>query len=407
MELHADFNHALVCRKIGCRHGRFMTISPFSYHPVPLDPRHTLFIIPISAIAASFVLRDFLFQNKKSITLALILAATSIAAYFAKESVFYGLFLPAFALILAYSMVNRITKMRTMFLVLFAVILAVTPYRFFVYSRYNVRYNLQKEIVLEHFVQTKENAVVFTDPMQANVGNYYLEFDTTGHCKFVNYVTLSDTNCNPQVQKYLFLNFHTQFYSNTLNKKPFFAKNIDSTYTLVFENKKHGIYMYKIPKVIIPEISGYKMAESKNDFEVRHENWTYNENNRETEMHFSGKYSSRLEEFSATFRLPLDSAIQLGVERIFIKCNLHFLCANKAGFSLVFVVENESGSQFWEGKNIDNEIRVLEKWNHTKFETVIDARKITPGSVLKVYVWNPQKGLAYIDDFEIQVYGLK
>ncbi len=24
MELHADFNHAPVCRKIGCRHGRFM-----------------------------------------------------------------------------------------------------------------------------------------------------------------------------------------------------------------------------------------------------------------------------------------------------------------------------------------------------------------------------------------------
>jgi hypothetical protein len=26
MELHADIDHALVCRKIGCRHGRFMCL---------------------------------------------------------------------------------------------------------------------------------------------------------------------------------------------------------------------------------------------------------------------------------------------------------------------------------------------------------------------------------------------
>ncbi len=26
MELHADFNHAPVCRKIGCRHGRFICL---------------------------------------------------------------------------------------------------------------------------------------------------------------------------------------------------------------------------------------------------------------------------------------------------------------------------------------------------------------------------------------------
>jgi hypothetical protein len=38
----------------------FMTISPFSYHPVPIDPRHSMFIIPIAAIAASFILKKYL-----------------------------------------------------------------------------------------------------------------------------------------------------------------------------------------------------------------------------------------------------------------------------------------------------------------------------------------------------------
>jgi hypothetical protein len=32
MELHADFDHPLVCRKIGCRHGRFMFILVYNIY---------------------------------------------------------------------------------------------------------------------------------------------------------------------------------------------------------------------------------------------------------------------------------------------------------------------------------------------------------------------------------------
>jgi 4-amino-4-deoxy-L-arabinose transferase-like glycosyltransferase len=66
----------------------FMTISPFSYHPVPADVRHTLFLIPINAIAASFAVKDFLLEKTKKYQIIICLILFSALSYFLQKNIF-------------------------------------------------------------------------------------------------------------------------------------------------------------------------------------------------------------------------------------------------------------------------------------------------------------------------------
>jgi 4-amino-4-deoxy-L-arabinose transferase-like glycosyltransferase len=225
----------------------FMTISPFSYHPVPADVRHTLFLIPINAIAASFAVKDFLLEKTKKYQIIICLILFSALSYFLQKNIFYDLYLPLTILSITLILIKiKIHYLKIIFSICLVIILSITPYKFFVYSSTNVNYNLQKEIVFNHFVKPNEKCYVFTDPMQKNIGNYYLEFDTSKNCKFVDYTDFKTEHFESYFKKYLLLNWHTQFYSNSLDNLPDFVKKIESTYYLKFQNKKHGIFIYEL-----------------------------------------------------------------------------------------------------------------------------------------------------------------
>gem|GEM_PF-4580502 len=44
-------------------------------------------------------------------------------------------------------------------------------------------------------------------------------------------------------------------------------------------------------------------------------------------------------------------------------------------------------------------------WWPIRYGVGIDSRSLKPGSTLKVYLWNVDKQEAYIDDFEVRIYG--
>jgi hypothetical protein len=384
----------------------FMTISPFSYHPVPSDPRHSLFIIPIAAIAASFVFKDFLYVKRYKYPLLILFSIISAIAFLIDKSRFYYVYFALTLLFLSYLFVGTHKNIRVLFIILFMILLSVKPWYFVRYSNSVVKYDMQRQIVFDYFIHSTENCYVFTDPMQKRIGMYYNGFDDSAPCVFVDYTQVDKDHFDEDYKKYLFLNWHTQHYSNTLHQMPFFAKNIDNSYKLIFENPDHGIFIYEFPKLIIPERDGAKILETKNDFEKDYEHWTYDPSVRTEEMSYSGKVSAQLFEFSPTFSLVLDSFLSEGTDKLFIQARFQGYFHATPSSMLIFSLESDDGNYFWEAHRFDSQIRAFKSWSSISQNLSLDAKTIKPGSVLKIYIWNPGNEKGYIDDFGISIYHL-
>lgn len=52
-------------------------------------------------------------------------------------------------------------------------------------------------------------------------------------------------------------------------------------------------------------------------------------------------------------------------------------------------------------------IKAYSNWWPVRFEISIDLKEIKPGSKLKIYVWNIDKQKAFIDNFNVEITGLK
>jgi 4-amino-4-deoxy-L-arabinose transferase-like glycosyltransferase len=384
----------------------FMTISPFSYHPVPTDPRHSLFIIPIAAIAASFVFKDFLYEKRYKYPLFILLFIFSIISFFISRPEFNYLYLPLTLLFLVYTFVATHQKFRVLFVILFVLIISVKPLLFVRYSNTVVNYRLQKQIVFDYFVHSEEKCYVFTDPMQKRIGRYYTGFDDYAKCIFVDYTDIATDELDESFKKYLFLNWHTQHFSNSFHQLPFFAKNINDTYKLVFEKPEQGIFIYEIPRLIIPEEEGNLLLETRNDFEKEFEYWSYNPDAMTSEIYYSGNTSSKLLEFSPTFSIELDSLWHERSGTLFIQADLQVNFYNFPASRLIFSLETDEGNYLWEAKEIRSQVRALRRWNSVHHDILLNAESVKPASNLKIYIWNPENDRGYIDDFGITVYQL-
>lgn len=379
----------------------FMSVSPFSYNPVPTEPRHSLFIIPVAAIAASFILKEYLTGKKFLYTLPLSFLIISVVAFFTDRTTAFKLYIPLAVLFIVFSLIRNRTKFTPLFVALFVIIMFIKPLFFFHYSFANVKYRMQKRIVYEYFIKPDEPCYVFTDPVQKNFGDYYTGFDDTGHCQFVDYTKINRDTFDENRAKYLFLNWHTQYSSKSWDKLPYFAANVDSTYTLLYENRKQNIFLYRMENLILPEIHGVKLLNTKNDFQIDYCYWT-------PVTHYLTKNGKRIHkpgEYSALFSVPVDSLIKDGIiGNLYITCRLRAFFKAPPSLILVVSIENEDENLFWYGKNLEEEVFKIKEWVNVNHEITIKQEEIYNEGSLKIYLWNPRSDTAYIDDFEINIY---
>jgi hypothetical protein len=383
----------------------FMTISPTSYHPLPTDPRHSIFLLPIAAIAASFSIKSFVY--KKSNKNKILWVCVILAAYtgFTEHASFYQFYLPLLVLLSLYSFFTPLTKtFYLLFLGAFVVILFVAPLKYFKYSSSHVDYPLQKEIAYRYFIESKEPCIVFTDRVQMNIGNYYLKFDTNANCRFIDYTDPIPTDLPDGVKKYLYLNFHTQFYSNSFDRMPLFTKNADETYKKIFENKEHGIGLYEMNGFDIG-LEGKKNFSSMNDFEAEYPNWDYDSKILSNEVFYSKNKSAEMIEYPCTFSVSCDSIMAGKQNDLYIQVSLKNYFITKPSATIVFILENAQGVYYWERKDVDRNI-ILERWLDTSRDMIIRKNTIKENSRLKIYLWNHEKNKGFIDDFEIACYGI-
>lgn len=379
----------------------FLSVSPFSYNPVPTEPRHSLFLIPIAAIAASFILREYLTGKKFQYVIPVSFLIISVIAFIVDKKSAFQLYIPLTVLFVVFSPINNKTKFTYLFVALFVLVMFLKPLLFFHYSADSVKYRLQKKIVYKYFIKPDEPCYVFTDPVQKNIGDYYSGFNASRQCQFVDYTNISRDTFDNNKTKYLLLNWHTQYHSKSYDKLPYFAENIDSTYTLLYENRKQNVFLYRIEDILIPEIHGMKVLNSRNDFQKDYNYWTpvtpylMKDGNR---IHKPGEYST-------LFSVPVDTLFKDDIiGNLYIICRFRALFDSPPSLILVVSIENEFGSLFWHGKDLTEEVFKINEWVNVNHEITIKKEDIKSEGTLKIYLWNPRSDSASIDDFEITIF---
>jgi len=356
----------------------FMTISPFSYHPVPTDPRHSIFIIPIASIAASYILKEFLYNRKMSIHITIFALLFAGWTFMANKYIFFNMYLPLTVILFGYEALRNLKPAKALFVVAFILILSFQHYSKIIYARFSVKYDLQKQIVFDYLINPGVRCYVFTDEMQVHLGNYFLGFNDHNHVVFVDYNNIEIDNYNPEYKRYLLLNFHTRFYSNTLNKLPLFANNIEKTYKMIFQDKKQGIYIYEIPDVYIPELRGIKLVETMNDFEREHDKWTSNIDLLTESPVFSGTMSSELAEFSPVYTFNPDSAFTETFRKFLLRINFQSFFYAKTAAKFVVSIGNNDSLYFGRGKKCNHRYNTSKAGMKSASSNIMNQKYFSP-----------------------------
>ncbi len=400
-----SFSYWLVSAAILFLSSNFMTISVNSYSPMCLDPRHYLFLIPVVAIPAATLLNRFAETKENALLYILIFfVAATIAKSFPGETSWFH-YVPLGVLILLFCFFKQHKLSKILFSILFVIVLAIMPFKSVVYAR-KVNYQKQKEIITEQVLRKYKDAVVVTDEVQKRLGNYFLEFDGNNTNSFINFDDFKPDSTTDK-QNLLYLNWYTQYLSGMNNDElPAFAKNIHPSNKLVFENKDLKISIYEMNQVSILSAVGKQLLFSIIDFENTPIYWDLNGNTLSEAIKYEGEKSLLINEYSATFSYPLDSIPIQNFSKIIIASEVYCNFSDQTKASLVFSIENESGSYIWQGQQMNKYIKAFSNWWPVSYEFSIDSKEIKPNSNLKIYVWNIDKQKAFIDNFKVEITGL-
>ena len=378
----------------------FMSISFTSYSPMCIDPRHYLFLIPLAAIPASIIITQFIEEKKQGIPIIIILLGVSIIAFFAQNDVFSTLYLPVTLLFSLYLFLKPKKIFQILFVVAFAVILSLQVVNWIKYAQ-NVQYGAQKEHVFEQIIRKYEKCYAITNEVQKRLGEFYTGFNPNHPIKFITYDEFKE-NPNPNRKNILLYNKHTLHLSGLNdNDLPYYVKNVASSNKLLFEDKKLNIAIYEMTDLSWIDLTQHIVFQSVNDFETPVQHWketTFSE-----DIKYNGKKSDKVMEYSSTFEFPLDSLYLEDSDKLVINCNLYCYFENSTNSQVVISVENENDTYIWRGFGIGKYLHAYSNWWRVKCETEINANELKDNSILKIYLWNEDKKVGYIDDFEVKL----
>jgi len=378
----------------------FMTISFTSYSPMCIDPRHYLYLIPIVSIPASVIISQFLEEKKYKIPIIIILAGVSVIAYFSQNDIFSKLYLPVLLLFCTYLFFPAKKIFQILFVVILVIILSLQPVQIIKYAQ-KVQYGKQKEIIFENIIQKNEECCVVTNEVQKRLGNYYTKFNPNSLIKFITYKEFQN---NPDLSKKTVLlnNSHTSYLSGLNdNLLPYFVRHAASLYQLLFKDDKLNMAIYEINDLSHIDLTKRTIFYSLNDFETPVQYWK--EYDISDDVKYAGNFSNKFFEYSSTLEYPIDSLGLQVQDKLIITCNLHCYFDNKTNSRIVISFENEEGSYIWRGFEIDPFIKAYSNWWQAKCEMEVFFEEFKENSVIKIYVWNEDKKIGYIDNFEIRM----
>ena len=402
--LDTPFTFFLVSTLILFLSANFMSISLTGYVPMCLDPRHYLFIVPVAAIPASEILYSFFTKKRVALQLLIVFFLLALLSKFMEGSTFQDIYLPLFILFgfsfLLYKKVNN----KGIFVLLFMVILMNYPMNMVKYAQ-NVKYPSQRDFIYQHFINSIDSVCVISNDVQKRLGDYYLGFESESHVTFLSYGKFDIDTLSSNKKIYLLINPNSRFHTRlNINDLPFYAKDPENFGTLLIENKELKIKVYDLTGLSNPYSETNRILHSFNGFEREIINWGQNPVNQRSQTKYEGMNSYSVGEYSATFKYPLDSLYLNNPDKIIITAGAQCFFTEPTTAKLIISTEPVSGKGIWKAFEINNFMKAYSNWWPVEFEIIIEANEIKSGTLLKIYIWNPEKDEAYIDNFEINIY---
>lgn len=379
----------------------FMTISPTAYSPMCIDPRHYILLVPVAAVASAPVLLQFFRFRKYRIELMSLAMLLCVFAFFKDPNSFWKLYLPLFCLFAVISFSSNGTHNTLVYTLIFIGVLSIKPLDSVIYAR-KVNYNKQKQNFKEQIINSQNNCVIITDDVQSRLAEYYLAFKKSD----IEITHFEAFQFDPSDSRkiFVYLNAHTQYLSGFKSSdRSYYLKDIHLHNKLIFENPELSISIYEMDKQSLEEEKVNKVLWCTNDFEKVDSHWVQDKGDISTQQAYSSSHSNRLQEYSSTFRLSLDSLDLSQAKTLVVEYGLYMLSHEPIKAGLVLSLENSGGVYHWESVDPNKFVKAYSNWWLVSQQTNIKVTDIKLNSVLKIYVWNQQKQEVYIDDVQIMI----
>ncbi len=391
----------------------FMTITPLAYNPMCPDPRHYLFLIPVFAISGALSLEAF-HHNRPYWILTLAFSLLAALLILPVKSIsLYEQILPLAGLALLLLLFLTITgksrdrstggekisrRALPLAILLLIAILAVKPLRYAEYAR-QVDYAGQKEFVMKHIL--KGNFVrVITDDVQKRLIRYYQGFRET-HPEPLNWEEATLLPDNDTTRTALLINGHTAFLSGERpGRNPWFATHPEQMAVKIAENEKPLMTLYSAPRWHNPRI----VASFRHDYEKEEFPWNGGRvitAEAEGAPAYGGNHYDHPEEYSATFRIPVDSLDISAGEILLVTCRLQLFTRDRTEASVVVSAPGKEGKELWQGFSLFPQVRAFNVWSPVTVHALLETGEMAPEAELAVYLWNLKRDDIYIDDWEV------
>lgn len=260
-------------------------------------------------------------------------------------------------------------------------------------------YEGQKKVVMDHFITTNKSAYVITDEVQKRLGEYYNGFGIKSETRFLKFDDFKFDTLDKKREKYVLLNSYTQQLSNLSQEDlPYYTLTNDSS-KFIYRNELHHIFIFKMDQFANPtSIINYETS-----FENVQDSTNYFKNSISNQKKYAGEYSNWIEEFSNPFKYSIDSAHFKPNQHLLIQLKLAFWKDQPSKAYVVISIDENEKPYIYESYPIDHYVKAFSNWNNVKMSVLLDSNKFHPGSILKVYIWNPEKKEMYMDDFSVKL----
>jgi hypothetical protein len=382
----------------------FMSVSVKAYNPMCLDIRHYLFLVPIGAVALAVFISTQLAQLASKIMLTIACILVIIGTYYFDVALNITVVRATAVLFIVYAFIPRIKiYTKAFFVVLFIAIQCmyiVTNYKYATI----INYPKQRDIIT-NFIKTHTNSNIVTDEVLYNFNNYFAGFGKYSNCKNLTFYTpnLIDT-IKSSTENYLIFNRHTlTLSSNGISSFPPYIKDLDTNVVQLIESYNDiglDIYKFKQNAFVLTKL----MSDTCTLETSPSKNWTVDAGKITTEHKFRGNNGLSVDEYSATFLINLDSTVlQKPFNKLVINTESKCLTQTESNANIVISIEDKNGGYIYSSQLIRRYLEAQGNWHAPFLNEIVPFKNIKPNSILKIYIFNPDKTWLMIDDFTVNL----
>jgi hypothetical protein len=237
--------------------------------------------------------------------------------------------------------------------------------------------------------------------VQKNIGRYLGGFASDSRCTFYTWQEFDTLQQKPEVPVFLLKNWYTAYLSKAEEHKlPYYAR-MTHNQEKVFEDSVLNIRIYRLIDFTRPEV----LIESANQFESPVPFWS--EGQLDQQHVWTGSYSAKVGEYSPTFRISSDSLQISSLDKLLLSSSFQLHLEEESELLLVISVDKEQENKFWKSISLKDQVKTYGNWVSVVVNEIVDVKEVPPGSVLSIYIWNQAKAEMYLDDFKVEVAGIK